>query len=493
MTDSIREDREKLLAFFDRLVSQKKTVESGQTPCRNIHAKGVLEDLIGTEIPEEGKGFEGALAAYEALESVSSKWKHPLFFGYFPTTISEAALIGGTIQSLYPAYNSTLEVNEEESKLEMAVTDYVCDLLKLPEKFKWANGGVGLVMTTTGNSSVHSVHVAKHKKLKDLGLGAADVSRLVGYYPAYAHSHCIKALVLNGVIETRKVPLVYSEEAGNFQMDIEVLEKWMKEDEEKGLLPFITFAALGATSCCGVDPLRKVADICKKHGALMATDAAYSGAFMLNDKYKDIRESIEVTDFYMINLTKTGYCGAETSVLFHSQKAAHLSSLNLGDGEGKAANEYKLGTDTKTGVLRMYFTFSCVSQAEFAAQLKSLEDAADKLSEMLVEANSERFERFPPNTNYGLLCMRGKFDKVEIADETERMNYKNQKNRELLSRVMQQDWLYILGAENNNEYYIRLSCKSASHIELYQKLVEVFIKAYDEMIAEETAPKVSDS
>jgi hypothetical protein len=315
------------------------------------------------------------------------------------------------------------------------------------------------------------------------------VSRLVGYYPAYAHSHCIKALVLNGVVETRKVPLVYSEEVGNFLMDIKTLEAWMIADKEKGLIPFVVFAALGATSCCAVDPLREMAAICRSHGALMATDAAYSGAFLLNDKYKDIRESIEDSDFYMINLTKTGYCGAETSVLFHCHKDVHLASLGLGTGEGRALNEYKLGTDTKTGILRMFFTFSCVTQDEFAAHLKSLEHAADKLGEMLVDANTDRFERFPPKSNYGLLCIRGKFDKKQFKpeDQAARRSYKNLKNRELLARVMKEDWLYILGGENNDEYYIRLSCKSASHLALYEKLIEVFNKAYDEMLAEESA------
>ena len=484
-----QKDKDRLSQYFDRIVKEKKIVQAGEKPVRNVQARGKLEMMIGTEIPDEGLGFDGSVKLFEALDSVSLNWKHPMFLSYFPTTISDSALIGGLIQSVYPNFNSSFDVNEEESRMEIAVTDYLCDLLKLPKKFKWSNGGVGLVLTTTGNCSVLSIHIAKHKKLQELGLGASHVPKLVGYYPAYAHSHCIKALVINGVVKARKVPLIYSEDIGNFMMDLVTLNSWMDQDKQNGLTPFVVYSALGATSCCAVDPLKEVADLCQKYGCMMVTDGAYSGAFLLNDKYKPIRESIEATDFYMINMTKTGYCGGESTVLFHNQKGAHLSSFNLGTGEGRALSEYKLGNNTKTGLMRMFFTFACLTQESFAAELKLMEDAAAQLASLLIEKNSDRFERFPPNSNFALICMRGKFDQREFVlpeEEAKMKEYKNKKNRELLTRIMKQDWLYILGAENNEQYYIRLSCNSHSAMnrDLLERLIQVFNTEYDALASE---------
>lgn len=485
------ETQEKIISFFERLVKDKQAIERGEVPCIPVEERGYLELKLGTDIPEEGLGIDGALEAYEHLEKMAGRWKHPMYFGYFPCTISDPALVGGLINSLIPAYNSTTAVNKQESDLETAVMDYMCDLLMLPDKFKWSAGGVGLAMTTTGNSSVLSVHVAKHKKMKELGLSNTQVNRLVGYYPSFAHSHCIKAMVLNGITEIRKLPLIYSKYTENFMIDINVAREWVEEDKKKGLVPFITFAALGATSCCAVDPLTEISSLCKKEGMMMVTDAAYSGVFLRNDKYADIRDAVALSDFYMINLTKTGYCGSEASVLFHSEKAAHLSAFKLGNGENIACNEYKLGTDTKTGILRMFLTFSCTSMEEFGDALRKMEVAADTLGTMLVDENSSRFERFPPKTNYGLLCIRGKFNSHKFDSTTqssELQEYLNTLNRQLLTRIQTNNsWLYVLGGENNDQYYIRFSCKSDHRIDQYRRLVDLFNQVYDDMMNEETS------
>lgn len=484
--------KDHVIQFFERLIKDKKKVEAGQVPCNPTEERGYLESVIGTDIPEDGLGFEGALQTYEHLEKMSAKWKHPLFFGYFPCTISDAGLVGGLVQSLAPAYNSTLEINKEESDLEKKLLDKICELLKLPEKFKWKNGGVGLLNTSAGNNSVLSVHIAKHKKLKDLGLPISEVTKLVGYYPAYNHSHCVKAFVLNGISELRKVPVIYSQDEGNFTMDLEVLKAWLKEDKSKGLIPFATFAAHGATSCTGNDDFEALSKICKSVDMLMITDGAYSGAFLRNDKYQAIREALVHSDFYILNLSKVGYCGGESAVIFHCHRQAHLDAFKLGNYDTISCNEYRLGNNTKTAVMKILFSLSCISMDDFEKHLCKTEENAETLSKMLVGEHGSRFERFPPNSRHGLLCIRGKFNNKKFdlpAQEGEMKAYRNKMNRELLHRVKvkAKEDMFILGAENNEEYYFRFSCQTEGDTHLYGKVAQVFNAIYDEMLEEETA------
>lgn len=79
------------------------------------------------------------------------------------------------------------------------------------------NQGGGTISTTVSDSVFLSVHVAKRKKMKELGIDERDprILKLVGYFSSTAHACSYKALYLKDIPYQKAVPCVMNDEIGN--------------------------------------------------------------------------------------------------------------------------------------------------------------------------------------------------------------------------------------------------------------------------------------
>ena len=135
--DSRYINTDNIIKFYEKIEEDRKKIFTAEKPPHNPKSKGYLESKIGNEVPEEGRGFEGLLELHDHLDKVSTQWQHPLFLGYFPSSISEQSIAGQTISELFPNYNSVNNYRQVEADLERKLADQIVDLLKIPEKFKW--------------------------------------------------------------------------------------------------------------------------------------------------------------------------------------------------------------------------------------------------------------------------------------------------------------------------------------------------------------------
>jgi glutamate/tyrosine decarboxylase-like PLP-dependent enzyme len=60
----------------------------------------------------------------------------------------------------------------------------------------------------------------------------------------------------------------------------------MESDKSQGLIPFVVFGVIGATSNGTSDDLEVLTGICRKHGAKSVVDAAWAGTFTCNEEFK---------------------------------------------------------------------------------------------------------------------------------------------------------------------------------------------------------------
>lgn len=72
----------------------------------------------------------------------------------------------------------------------------------------------------------------------------------------------------------------------NGRMCPEDFEKNIKETIEKGEVPFFANITAGTSVGGAIDPLDRLAPICKKYGVWCHLDAAHGGAFMMSPKLK---------------------------------------------------------------------------------------------------------------------------------------------------------------------------------------------------------------
>lgn len=124
-----------MLGYFSKAWDQKEAVAKGELPAHNPNPKGYVESIIGTEMPEEGQGLEGMMKLHEALFKVTTQWQHPGFLGYFPSTLSDQAIIGQMFQELMPNGNSIENHNPNEAALERDLVEQLRQLFHLSDEF----------------------------------------------------------------------------------------------------------------------------------------------------------------------------------------------------------------------------------------------------------------------------------------------------------------------------------------------------------------------
>jgi aromatic-L-amino-acid/L-tryptophan decarboxylase len=125
------------------------------------------------------------------------------------------------------------------------------------------------------------------------GAKSKDFSKMVVYSTAQVH-HCIdKAIRIAGLGESVKRTISTDR---NSRMIAEDLEKQIKKDISKGLLPFLIIASAGTTDTGAVDPLYETGKIANKYKIWYHIDAAYGGFFILTQKGKKLLKGTALSD-----------------------------------------------------------------------------------------------------------------------------------------------------------------------------------------------------
>src|SRR5207302_5611369 len=95
------------------------------------------------------------------------------------------------------------------------------------------------------------------------------------YVSSEAHHSLDKSAGLLGLGRkaVRRIPVT-----SRLQMNVEQLERAIKDDTASGRLPFCVVATAGTTNSGAIDDLSAIADICKRHQLWMHIDGAYGAA-----------------------------------------------------------------------------------------------------------------------------------------------------------------------------------------------------------------------
>lgn len=108
------------------------------------------------------------------------------------------------------------------------------------------------------------------------------------------------------------VVLVETDE--HHRMDLTDLKQKLAELKEKDLLPFAVVATCGTTDFGSIDSVSDMYDIAKQYGLWIHADAAYGGALVLSETYREKLGGIALADSIAIDFHKQFYqpisCGA---------------------------------------------------------------------------------------------------------------------------------------------------------------------------------------
>jgi aromatic-L-amino-acid decarboxylase len=276
--------------------------------------------------PRDPEPLQAVLDDYRRIiEPGVTHWNHPGFMAYFGITGSGPGILGEALAAGLNVNAMLWRTGPAATELEEVVTDWLRQMLCLPVEFR------GHINDTASMSSFVALAVARHRapglEIRERGMaGRADLPALVVYASDQAHSSIDKAVIALGIglANLRKVPV-----DGAFRMDPVALEAMMAEDRAHGRVPVAVVATAGTTSTTSVDPLRPVAEICRRESVWLHVDAAYGGSAAICPELRDRFDGIEQADSIVVNPHKWLFTPVDCSVLFVRDAAELRAAFSL--------------------------------------------------------------------------------------------------------------------------------------------------------------------
>jgi aromatic-L-amino-acid decarboxylase len=197
------------------------------------------------------------------------------------------------------------------TELEEVTLGWLRTLLGLPATFE------GVIYDTASVSTLHALAAARERAVpavRSLGLAGRDtVPRMRVYGSDQTHSSIDKAAILLGLGQ-ESVRKIESDSA--FRMRPTVLADAIAEDRSRGWLPLAVVATVGTTSSTSIDPVRAVAELCRRESIWLHVDAAYAGVAAMVPGYEWILDGAAEADSLVVNPHKWMFTPFDLSVLY---------------------------------------------------------------------------------------------------------------------------------------------------------------------------------
>ena len=285
----------------------------GRYPVTPPIKPGDIRKSLPPAPPRDGEPLDAILDDYQRLiEPAVTHWNHPGFLAYFAITGSAPGILAETLSAALNVNAMLWRTGPAPTELEELACDWLRQMLALPAEF------VGHINDTASIASLLALAAARHAAsdldIRNRGMaGRTDVPPLRVYCSEQAHSSIDKAVLTLGLglDNLRRLPA-----DDHFQLDVDALVRAVSEDRAAGLRPLAVVATAGTTSTTSVDPLRPIAEICRRENLWLHVDAAYAGAAAICPEYRKLLDGIELADSIVMNPHKWLFVPVDCSVMF---------------------------------------------------------------------------------------------------------------------------------------------------------------------------------
>ena len=226
-------------------------------PKRGEGAKATLEILRTTVVPHGttigAPGFSGWITTAPTI---------------VPAVAAFSASIAGAQRWWLQSYNL----------LEQIALDWLKQLLGLPQGYQGTFTSGGSIANLIALGAARQRAFEKH----GIDVSVEGVSALVKpriYASCQAHHVINRAAALLGLGRSAVVRVPTD---GAFRLDVEALSEKLSHDRRDGCSPVAVVATAGTTNTGAVDPISKIAELCRKEDIWLHVDGAY-GAFAILD------------------------------------------------------------------------------------------------------------------------------------------------------------------------------------------------------------------
>ncbi|UNU73805.1 aspartate aminotransferase family protein [Moraxella nasovis] len=343
-----------------------------------------LREKIAFNPNKDGLGLENALnRAVEIFLNNSLKVHHPHSLAHLhcPTMVASQiaeVLINATNQSM-----DSWDQSPAGSLMEVQMIDW------LRQKAGFGVGTAGVFTSGGTQSNLMGVLlardwcIAKHFKndkgepwsVQRLGIPADAMQKVKVLCSQNAHFSVQKNMAMMGMGFQSVVAIPVNDHA---QMDTAELERIMSELTDKGNIIACVVATAGTTDAGAIDDIKEVRKITNAHGAWLHIDAAWGGALLLSNQYRDKLAGIEEADSITLDFHKHYFqsisCGAfllkdEQNYRFMHYEAEYLNSAY--DEEHGVPNlvSKSLQTTRRFDALKLWLTIEALGETLYGEMI----------------------------------------------------------------------------------------------------------------------------
>jgi len=356
---------------------------------------GDLKAQLPASPPEAGEPMATILADVDRLiVPALTHWSHPSFFAYFATSTSAPGIFGELLSAAFDVKSMLWRTSPASTELEEVTLDWLRQMLGLDA------GMSGFIYDTASVSSMHAIAAAREGvelRIREEGMsGRKDLPLLRVYASEQAHSSIDKGIITLGLRQRslRKIPT-----DKEFRMDAKALADAIDEDKRNRILPFCVVATVGTTSTSSIDPVPAIVEICEQHKLWLHVDAAYGGALLFGNRFRDKLRGVEAADSLSIDFHKLLWQPIPCSA-FLLRDARHFDTIKLHADYLNPENHEDEGipnlvttsllTSRRFDALKLWISFQALGRAKLAAMIDCTIELATHAAEVI--RNSPRLE-----------------------------------------------------------------------------------------------------
>jgi aromatic-L-amino-acid decarboxylase len=378
----------------------------GDRPVLARVTPGEIAASLPHSAPLHGEPLEAILKDIDRLILPGiTHWNHPSFFAYFGISGSGPGIVGELLSAALNVNAMLWRTSPAATELEQRTLAWVAEMLGLPK------GWFGEIADTASASTLYALAAAREAAgidIREQGMaGRPDLPPLAIYCSTQTHSSIDKAAIALGIGRrwTRHI-----ETDGEFRMRPDLLEQAIAADIAAGVKPIAVVATVGTTSSTSIDPVSKVADICKRYGLWLHVDAAYGGAAALVPSHRKVLDGCDRADSFVVNPHKWLLTPIDCSLLYTRRpddlrRAFSLVAEYLRTAETDVINlmDYGLSLGRRFRALKLWMVIRAYGREGLAQIIEShIKEAQWLATQIDDEPDWERLAPVPFST----VCFR---------------------------------------------------------------------------------------
>ena len=449
----------------------------GELPVTPSVRPGDIVRQLPSAPPEAGEPFERLFQDFtDIIVPGMTHWNHPGWFAYFPGNNSPASVLAEMLTATIGAQCMSWATSPAATELEQLTMEWLRQMLGLPEGF------TGVIQDTASTATLVALLSARERATQQAagrtGL-AGGGARLTVYASSEAHSSIDKGVKLAGygLEQLRRVPVdqVYA-------LMPDALDQMIAADRQAGFVPACVVATVGTTSSTAIDPLPRIAEVCRRHAVWLHVDAAYAGTAAIVPELRYLFNGIAQADSFVFNPHKWMLVNFDCSAYFVRDRDALLQTFTVTpeylrtpqDSEVVNYRDWGIQLGRRFRALKLWFVIRSYGLEGLRKLVRKHVELARDLAGWIKAAPG--FELMAP-VPLGLVCFRYHPPEIGVADDPRLDDL----NAGLLARVNATGRVHLTHTRLGGRYVIRVVVgqrqTERTHVEELWRLIQAGLKA----------------